>query len=229
MKSMIQNLIGLKTAPIAITFCEQAPAGVPRVARAEPAGCAYWKRAAAGEVFYTEAADHLNCAIGAHTHNVPMGPEKRKELEDLIGTMVGLDYLSMAEVPQIPQRKAPFRVAVYAPLDKAPLAPDVVLLRADVRQLMLLTEAAQGAGIGSHGPTLGRPTCSVIPESIEGAHTASSFGCVGNRVYTGAGDHEGYFSVPGANLAALESRLATVVRANQELEKFHRQRLQAGV
>ena len=228
MNSMIQNLIGLKTAPIAITFCEQPPAGVPRVARAEAAGCAYWKRAAAGEVFYTEAADHLNCAIGAHTHNVPMGPEKRKELEELIGTMVGLDYLSMAEVPKIPQRKAPFRVAVYAPLDKAPLAPDVVLIRADVRQLMLLTEAAQGAGIGSHGPTLGRPTCSVIPESIEGAHSASSFSCVGNRVYTGAGDHEGYFSVPGANLEALESRLATVVRANQELEKFHQQRLQAG-
>lgn len=223
---MIHTLLGLKTAPIAITFCDQPPAGVPHVERAEPAGCGYWRRAAAGEVFYTEAADHLNCAVGAHTHNVPMGPEKQKELEGLIGTMVGLEYLSMAEVLQIPQRKSPFRVAVYAPLDKAPLAPDVVLIRADVRQLMLLTEAAHGAGIGSRGPTMGRPTCSVLPEAIEGSHAASSFGCVGNRVYTGAADHEGYFAVPGVQLAALESRLATVVRANQELEKFHRQRLQ---
>src|SRR5437773_825980 len=83
--------------------------------------------------------------------------------------------------------------------------------RADVRQLMLLAEAAQGAGIGSRGPTMGRPTCSVLPEAIEGARSASSFGCAGNRVYTGAADHEGYFAVPGAQLAALESRLATVV------------------
>ena len=90
----------------------------------------------------------------------------------------------------------------------------MVLIRADVRQLMLLTEAAHGVGIGSRGPTLGRPTCSVLPEAIEWSHAASSFGCVGNRVYTGAADHEGYFAVPGAQLAALESRLATVVRAS---------------
>jgi len=226
MSSMIQTLLDLKTAPIAITFCDQPPAGVRRIERAEPASCGYWRRAAEGEVFYTEASDQLNCAVGAHTHNVPMGPAKRKEMEGLIDTMVGLQYLSTTELSQIPRLGSPFRVAVYAPLDKAPLPPDVVLIRADVRQLMLLAEAARGAGIGSPGPTLGRPTCSVLPEAIEGAHSASSFGCVGNRVYTGAADHEGYFAVPGAHLAALESRLATIVRANRELEKFHRQRLQ---
>jgi uncharacterized protein (DUF169 family) len=224
MSSALQSLLGLKSPPIAITFCDQAPAGVPH-AGAEPAGCGYWRRAAAGEVFYTEAADHLGCAVGAHTHNVPMGPEKQKELEGLIGTMVGLEYLTMAEVPGIPQRKSPFRFAVYAPLGLAPLPPDVVLLRADVRQLMLLTEAAHAAGIGSPGPTMGRPTCAVLPQAIEGARSASSFGCVGNRVYTGASDNEGYFAVPGASLGALEARLAIVVNANQQLESFHRQRL----
>lgn len=225
MSATIQTLLGLQLPPIAITFCDQPPPGVARVARPEPAGCGYWRRAAAGEVFYTEADDHLNCAVGAHTHNVPMGPEKQKELEGLIGTMVGLEYLTMADVPRIPRRQSPFRVAVYAPLDKAPSAPDVVLIRGDVRQLMLLTEAAQAAGIGGTGPTLGRPTCAVLPDAIDGAHAASSFGCIGNRVYTGAADHEGYFAVPGAQLDALEARLATAVRANQELEKFHRHRL----
>ena len=140
--------------------------------------------------------------------------------------MVALEYLSTEEAGRIPQRKSPFRLAVYAPLDKAPLAPDVVLILANVRQLMLLTEAAQGAGIGSPGPALGRPTCAVIPEAIDGSRCASSFGCAGNRVYTGATEHEGYFAVPGAQLAALESRLGSVVRANRDLEKFHRQRLQ---
>src|SRR2546427_13169522 len=106
MSGMIQTLLDLKTPPIAITFCDQPPAGVPRVERAEPAGCGYWRHAAAGEVFYTEAADHLNCAVGAHTHTVPMGPEKRKALEGLIDTMVALQYLSSAEARPSPRPKA---------------------------------------------------------------------------------------------------------------------------
>jgi uncharacterized protein (DUF169 family) len=225
MKSLIETLLDLKLAPIAVTFCDAPPAGVARVERAEAAGCGYWRRAAAGETFYTEADDHLNCAVGAHTHRVPMGPEKQKELQGLIGTMVGLSYLTMADVARIPQRKSPLKIAVYSPLDQATLAPDVVLVRGDVRQLMLLAEAAQAAGVGGTGPTLGRPTCSVLPEAINGSHAASSFGCVGNRVYTGASDGEGYFAIPGPQLAALESKLATVVRANRELETFHRERL----
>lgn len=222
----IQTLLGLATKPVAITFLDSAPAGVPHVGRAEAAGCGYWRRAAEGHAFYTEAADHLNCAVGAHTHNVPMPAANQKELEGVIGTMVDLGYVTMAEIPQIPQRKTPLRYAVYAPLDEAKGTPDVVLLRADVRQLMLLTEAAQSAGIGGKGPTMGRPTCAVLPEAIHGDHTSSSFGCVGNRVYTGATDHEGYFAVPGDKLATLETRLAVVLDANRELEKFHRHRLQ---
>jgi hypothetical protein len=48
---------------------------------------------------------------------------------------------------------------------------------------------------------------------------------VGNRVYTGAGDNEAYFAVPGDKLEALVARLEVVLRANAELEKFHRARL----
>ena len=71
---------------------------------------------------------------------------------------------------------------------------------------------------------MGRPTCAVLPEAINTSRTAASFGCVGNRVYTGADEHDAYFAIPGSQLAALEERLAVIVRANQELEKFHRAR-----
>jgi len=117
-------------------------------------------------------------------------------------------------------------VAVYAPLDRAPVAPDVVLVRGNARQLMLLAEASQSAGLAGAGPTMGRPTCAVLPEAINTARTSASFGCIGNRVYTGAGDDEAYFAIPGAQLAAVEEKLAVIVHANQELEKFHRGRLQ---
>ncbi len=223
----LTELLHLTSPPIAIAFVDVAPAGVPHVSAVEPAGCGYWRRAAAGEVFFTVADDHKRCAVGAHTHNVTLAPAEAKELEGLIGTMVGLEYLKMEDVAQIPTRKTPLQVAVYAPLAAAPVPPDVVLVRGTARQLMLLAEAAQAAGVVGRGASLGRPTCAVLPEAINSARTAASFGCVGNRVYTGADDTEAYFAIPGLHLGAVEDKLAVIVRANQELEKFHRARAAA--
>jgi uncharacterized protein (DUF169 family) len=133
----------------------------------------------------------------------------------------------MEESAAIPTRKTPFRAATYAPLSQAPTAPDVVLVRGNARQLMLLAEAAQRAGIAGTSATMGRPTCALLPQAINTGDTAASFGCVGNRVYTGAGENDAYFAIPGAKLGAMESSLATIVRANDELLKFHRARRDA--
>ena len=162
----LTTLLNLTSPPVAISFVDRAPDGVPHVASGEPAGCGYWRRAAAGEVFYTVADDHKRCPVGAHTHNVPLSADEQKELMGLVETMVGLQYLKMEEVREIPTRKTPLQVAVYAPLDAAPVAPDVVLVRGAARQLMLLAEAAQAAGVSGAGPTMGRPTCAVLPEAI---------------------------------------------------------------
>jgi uncharacterized protein (DUF169 family) len=227
-ETSLTKLLNLTAPPVAIAFVATAPPGVPHVAGPEPAGCGYWRRATSGEVFYTVADDHKACPIGAHTHNVPLSESEAEGLMGLVNTMVGLEYLTMEDVGRIPTRKTPFDVAVYAPLDAAPVPPDVVLVRGSARQLMLLAEAAQAAGVAGAGPSMGRPTCAVVPEAINAACTSASFGCVGNRVYTGASDDEAYFAIPGAHLHAVEEKLAVVVRANEELEKFHRDRA-AGV
>ena len=74
-------------------------------------------------------------------------------------------------------------------------------------------------------PTLGRPACSMIPEALRAARGNTSLGCIGNRVYTGLGDGELYFTIPGAALPAVVAKLETIVRANQELEHYHENRL----
>jgi uncharacterized protein (DUF169 family) len=224
MTTTLESLLSLSTPPVAIAFLDRAPEGMARVERAEAASCGYWRRAAAGQVFYTEAADHVNCPVGAHTHGAPTTEEQRGQLMDLIKTMVGLEYLSMDEIPQIPHRAGAFGVVAYAPLASAPFAPDVVMVRGNVQQMMLLAEAAQSAGIAGAAPTLGRPTCAVMPQAMQSARVSSSFGCVGNRVYTGLTDSEGYVAIPGAALAAIEARLAVIVRANQALAEFHQGR-----
>jgi uncharacterized protein (DUF169 family) len=223
LSSGLQQDLRTQLEPIGIAYVDAPPAGVAHGA-AGPASCSYWKRAADGEVFFTAADDHLNCPIGAHTHAAPMSEQKSGELMQMIGTMVQLGYLSMAEVPKIPQRKTPLRFAVYAPLSKMPVAPDIALVRGTTAQLMLVTEAAQAAGFAPDMPVMGRPTCAALPQAEQSGKPAVSLGCIGNRVYTGLADGEGYVAIPAAALPAVAEKLKVLAKANAELEKFHRAR-----
>ncbi|MGH7165465.1 MAG: DUF169 domain-containing protein [Nitrospiraceae bacterium] len=222
--SLLQELLGLRFPPVAIAFRPSAPAEVRRIPAPSPAGCGYWRLAAEGQVFYTEAADHYTCPVGAHTHGVTLPPEVATELNALVQTMVGMRYISLDEIPNIPRLHGKFGVAVYAPLAAAPCEADVVLVRGTVKQLMVLAEAAQAAGVAGGGATMGRPTCAVLPEALQSERTATSFGCIGNRVYTGLGDDEGYYAIPGSTVEAVVGRLATIAEANRQLETFHRAR-----
>jgi hypothetical protein len=59
--TVLAQVLNLASYPVAIRFVDAAPAGVPHVTTTEPANCGYWRRAAAGEVFYTVADDHKRC------------------------------------------------------------------------------------------------------------------------------------------------------------------------
>jgi hypothetical protein len=55
--------------------------------------------------------------------------------------------------------------------------------------------------------------------------STASLGCIGNRVYTNLADDELYFALPGAQIGLVVEKLAAIIRANHELENFHRARL----
>jgi uncharacterized protein (DUF169 family) len=224
MADLFQRTLRLALPAVGIAFRSSPPQGVPH-ASAGPASCEYWRRAAGGEVFWTDAADHQGCPIGAHTHGVQLSEAKKEELMGLVGTMVQLGYLRMEEVPAIPRRRSPLDVAVYAPLSKMPCPPDLVLVRGTTAQLMVLVEAAQAAGVAPGAPALGRPTCAALPQALDSKRPAMSLGCIGNRVYTGLGEGEGYVALPASALEAVGSKLEQLARANAELEKFHRGRV----
>jgi uncharacterized protein (DUF169 family) len=223
--AQLQALLGLQWPPIAVAFQANAPAELQRVEAAGPSGCTYWKLAAEGKIFYTEAADHYNCPIGSFTHGIDLPPAQAQELEGLVGTMIGLEYIRQEEIPTIPRRDAPFQVALYAPLSEAPFDADVVLVRGNAKQMMLIAEAAGATGLSGDGSLMGRPTCAMIPAAMQGGHVTTSLGCIGNRVYTGLGDDEFYAAIPGSRLTPLLDKLATIVTANRELESFHRARM----
>src|SRR5947208_8315620 len=129
-------------------------------------------------------------------------------------------------MPCITRRKEAFGFAVSAPLDDTWPEPDVVLVRGNARQVMLLEEAAQAAGVSGDGRMMGRPTCAALPAVLSSGRGVASLGCIGNRVYTGLPDDELYYALPGRHVAAVVEKLAVVVNANRELEKYHRARNQ---
>jgi uncharacterized protein (DUF169 family) len=218
--------LNLQWEPVAIGFMPAPPALLPRVDHSLPAGCAYWKHASEGHSFYTTPEDHFNCPVGAFTHGVTLPATQKTELEGLIGTMIKLEYLQGDEVAGIPHRTEPLKIAAYAPLDHATFTPDVVIVRGNVRQLMLISEAARSAGVFNGADILGRPACAMIAHAADTGNAVASFACIGNRVYTNLADDELYVTIPGGVLSRVLERLEVIVSANAQLETYHRQRNQ---
>lgn len=222
-EQQITKALGLERRPVAVKFLDSTPAGIEKFAGTEPSGCSFWRIAAQGRTFYTVPSDHYNCPIGSYTHNIPLPPERAKELEQTLGLMVQIGYIKMGEVPGIPRVPRTPAAVVYSPLAEAPVEPDVVIFSGLASQIMILQEAAQRAGVAAQFPVLGRPTCMALPASMAQGAVVSS-GCIGNRIYTGLGEGEMYIVVRAKDLLSLVEELDTVVSANKQLTQYHQSR-----
>jgi uncharacterized protein (DUF169 family) len=223
LEQRIGAAVKLARRPVAVTFLDAAPGGVPRFSGTEPSGCSFWRLAAGGQVFYTVPENHFNCAMGAYTHNITLSPERETETAQTLKMMFDLGYVKPEEVPQIPRlTKAPAAI-LYAPLGESQATPDVVLVACTPAGAMLLNEAANRAGIASGAPALGRPTCMALPASLQNGMILS-LGCIGNRVYTGLSENEMYVVVRGRDLAAVVDALEVINSANAALNDYARGR-----
>lgn len=222
----VQALLGLRRPPVAVAYLDTPPAGVPAWdGGPAPAGCYFWKRAQEGQTFYTTPADHYNCAVGAHVHKIPLPMERAGELEQTIGFMIGNDYLEMAEVPGIPTLSETPTIIAYGPVDSVPFTPNVVIIAAQPAQAMVLYEAALKAGVGNAlMNTLGRPGCAVEPLTLQTDTASLSFGCKGNRTFTGLPDDEMYLCVPGHRWEAFADQVARLITANGAMGAYYSQR-----
>ena len=218
----LTDVLRLSRRPVAIAFRETPPDGVLRLSGSQPAGCAFWKLAAAGEAFYTVPSDHYNCPVGSYTHNIPLPPEREAELTGTLGLMAKVGYIRMEEIPGVSRLPKTPPVTVYAPLSQTPVTPDAILVAGTPAKLMLLHEAAMRAAKPLL-PLLGRPTCMAIPAALSGG-VASSLGCIGNRIYTGIADDQFYTVVAGTDLNAIVRELDTIVSANAQLAEYHQDR-----
>jgi uncharacterized protein (DUF169 family) len=215
--------LSLRHRPVAVTLMDAPPPGVEKFEGVQPSGCSFWRLASQGRTFFTVGADHYNCPIGSHTHNIPLPPERAHELPETLGFMTGIGYIRMEEVPSIPRLPETPGVIVYSPLARTPVDPGVVLFWGPPGRVMLLQEAANRSDVAAELNTLGRPTCMVVPAALAHGVVAST-GCVGNRVYTGLDEGDLYVAVPGRDLLKVASEIATIAMANNTLLMYHQDR-----
>lgn len=219
----LQETLSLPRRPVAVAFCDEPPAGVQKFTGTEPSGCSFWRLAAQGRAFYTVPADHFNCAIGSHTHNIPLSPERGQELEQTLSFMTGIGYIRMEEVAGIPRLPRTPGAVVYAPLGDMPVEPDVVLFAGRPGRIMLIHEAATRAGMATRLPLLGRPTCMALPAALT-SDVVLSAGCIGNRVYTDLGEDELYLAISAKNLLRIAEEIGGIAAANARLSEYHSER-----
>ncbi len=231
LETRLAEHLRLRRRPVAISYRSTPPAGIGKFAGTVPSGCSFWKLAADGRSFYTEPGDHYNCPIGAHTHNIALPPERAGELEDTLKLMASVGYVRMEEVPGILRIEQPPSVVTYTPLGETPDDPDIVLFSERASTVMRLQEAAIRAGIASQLNLLARPTCMLLPATLQSGLAASS-GCVGNRVYTAIDDEDLYVGTGEATSHSSPTRLLKSTRrtrSSSNITSDRRERLTAVV
>jgi uncharacterized protein (DUF169 family) len=200
----LERALHLRVPPIGISFSAEAPAGVapfdaPMSEPADdgrhgrvPAGCVFWVRAT-DRTFSTVAEDHGNCSVGRFTHGFA-------SLEEVAGNgdvaaLLESGWVTPEMVGGIPQVSERPGSVTYGPLGDTPdtVSPDVVLVRVNGRQLMVLSDALPDLRIE------GKPQCHIVAVAKETGTPAASVGCALSRARTGMTPDEMTCAIPAAS------------------------------
>ena len=219
----LSNVLALEAPPIAITFSEAPPVGVEafdapfpepspdgRTGRV-PAGCAFWIKSAE-KTFSTVAEDHGNCSVGS----VVIGFKNFDEVagNSDVAAMLETGWVTADVVPQIPVITEKPGAVTYGPLRETPVDPDVVLIRVNAEQLMLLHDALPDMRLA------GKPQCHIVALAKEQGVVAASVGCALSRVRSGISVEEMTCAIPAARLGDVLAALITTAGTDGQVATF---------
>ena len=215
----LSALLRLASPPLGIAFrAEPSVGGAPRIASkappptpdgrtgAAPAGCVFWFKAVE-QVFETLAEDHANCSVGSYTHGFKTLTEAADKADT--AALFASGWVTEADIPGIAHVKERPGSIVYGPLANMPVAPDVVFLRLNAKQAMVLDDALGGVRFE------GKPQCHIVAIAKEKGEPAISVGCMLSRVRTGMRNDELTCAIPAAQLPEVVEKL----RRNAETER----------
>jgi uncharacterized protein (DUF169 family) len=219
----LSDALALSAPPIAITFSDESPDGVAPFAAPMPepfadgrtgrvpAGCVFWMKAVE-RTFSTTAEDHGNCSVGSLTHGF-------KTLDEVAGNsdvaaLLDTGWVTVHAVPQIPTVRDKPGTVTYGPLGDTSVDPDVVLLRINAKQLMVLHDAIPALRVE------GKPQCHIVAIAKEEGEPAASVGCALSRVRTGMSAHEMTCTIPGRALAGVVETIKRNAAADTAVARY---------
>lgn len=219
----LSGALHLAVPPIAISFAAAAPDGVAafdapmsepsadgRRGRV-PASCVFWIHAAERS-FTTAPDDHGNCSVGRYTHGLASLDEVAGNGD--VAALLESGWVSQAAVGTIPQVSRRAGAIVYGPLARSTAAPDVVLLRVNGRQMMILSDALPDMRIE------GKPQCHIIAIAVEHGQVAASVGCALSRARTGMRPDEMTCAIPGPRLGEVVRRVESAADVDTVVAKY---------
>jgi uncharacterized protein (DUF169 family) len=221
--SRLADSLKLTAPPLAISFHESAPAGVAAFEEPMPdalpdgrtgrvtAGCVFWMKATE-KTFSTVAADHGNCSVGSLTHGFKTLAEVASNSD--VAALLETGWVTMDVVPEIPVVAEKPGAVVYGPLADTPVEPDVVFLRVNGKQLMVLSDAVPNLRVE------GKPQCHIVAIAKEQGVPAASVGCALSRVRTGMSVNEMTCAIPASKLAKVVESIERNAVADNAVARY---------
>lgn len=219
----LKSLLNLQSPPLAIAFSNDAPPNVsPFEAKMPepmpdgrtgkvPAGCVFWIEAAS-KTFTTTPEDHANCSVGSLTHGLKTIEEVASNGD--VAAILEAGWVTLDVVPQIPVVKERPNFITYGPLQETSVEPDVVFLRINAKQAMIISDAVPGLRFE------GKPQCHIIPMAKEQNAVAVSVGCMLSRVRTGMSNNEMTCAIPAGRVAEVVNLLKRTAVADNAVAAY---------
>ena len=221
----LTDVLHLQSAPVGIAFGSAPPPGIAPfdAPMSEPAddgrtgrvaaGCVFWIHGAE-RAFSTLAEDHGNCSVGRVTHGFATLADVAGNAD--VATLLGSGWVSAEAVGGIPSVSTRPGSITYAPLTETPegIDPDVVLLRVNGRQMMVLSDALPELRIE------GKPQCHVVALAKEQQIPAASVGCALSRARTGMTSEEMTCALPAGQLAEIVDLVTTAAEIDTAVARY---------
>jgi uncharacterized protein (DUF169 family) len=162
--------------------------------------------------FTTKPEDHGNCSVGRYTHGLATAEEIASQSD--VATLLESGWVDAAAVARIPAVSERAEVISYGPLAETHDVPDVVLLRVNGRQMMVISDAVPGMRIE------GKPQCHIVAIAKQHGEVAASVGCALSRARTGMRPDEMTVAIPGRRLTEVAAAIDRAAEVDTAVAKY---------
>jgi uncharacterized protein (DUF169 family) len=150
--------------------------------------------------------------VGRFTHGLASLEEVGGN--DDVAALLGSGWVDAEAIGGIPSISGRSEVITYGPVAESASVPDVVLLRVNGRQMMVLSDALPGLEVG------GKPQCHIVARAKEHGELAASVGCALSRARTGMRPDEMTFAFPGSRLAEVTEAVERTAAIDSVVAKY---------